>query len=70
MIHVLAQRADIMAIQNYLAFQFVPVLLDVIVLDHDNDHIDLGEELFEVEDLVGDDFLSGEEGVKGLQGTS
>ena len=58
-----------MTIQNHLALQLVPVLLDVVVLDHNDHHIDLGEELVEVEDLVLDNRFLGEEGVKGLEGT-
>lgn len=58
-----------MAIQNHLALEFVPVLLDVVVLDHNDHHIHLGEELVEVEDLVLDDGLFGEEGVEGLERT-
>lgn len=37
MVHPL-QRADIMAIQHDFAFQLVPVLLDVVVLHHDDLH--------------------------------
>ncbi len=63
------QRADIMAIQNHLALELVPVLLDVCVLDHNDYHIHLGEELVEVENLVLDNRFLGEEGVEGLQRT-
>ena len=69
MVHVLHERADVMAIQNHLALKFVPVLLDVVVLDHNDHHIHLGEELVEVENLVLDNLLLGEEGVEGLEGT-
>ena len=68
MIHTL-QRANIMAVQNDLAFQLVPILLDVVVLDHDDHHVNLVEELVEVENLVGNDFLVGEERVEALQRT-
>ena len=60
------QRADIMAIQHHFAFQLVPVLLDVVVLHHDDHHVHLREELVEVEELVLHDGLLGEEGVEGL----
>ena len=58
-----------MAIQNHLALELVPVLLDVVVLDHNDHHIHLGEELVEVENLVLDNLLLGEEGVEGLERT-
>ena len=58
-----------MAIQNHLSLELVPVLLDVVVLDHNDHHIHLGEELVEVEDLVLDNLLLGEKGVEGLEGT-
>jgi len=69
MVHVLLDRADVMAIQDDLAFELAPVLLDVVVLDHNDHHIHLGEELVEVEDLVLDNLFLGEEGVEGLEGT-
>ena len=56
MIHPL-YRADIMAIQNHLALEFVPVLLDVVVLDHNDHHIHLTEELIEVKDLAQNKFF-------------
>ena len=52
MVHTL-QRADIMAVEHDLPFQLVPVLLDVVVLHHDDHHVDLREELVEVEHLDG-----------------
>ena len=60
------QRADIMAVEHHFAFQLVPVLLDVVVLHHDDHHVHLREELVEVADLVLHDGLLGEEGVEGL----
>ena len=68
MIHSL-QRADVVAVEDDFALELVPVLLDVVVLDHNDYHIHLGEELVEVEDLVLDNLLLGEEGVEGLQRT-
>ena len=64
MVHPL-QRADIMAVEHHFPFQLVPVLLDVVVLHHDDDHVHLREELVEVEELVLHDGLLGEEGVEG-----
>ena len=63
------QRAEIEAIQDDLALELVPVLLEVVVLDHDDDHIYLVEELVEVQELVGDNLAVGEEGVEGLERT-
>ena len=63
------QRANIMAIQDDLPLQLVPVLLDVVVLDHDDDHVHLAQELVEVQDLVLHDLLVGEEGVEGFERT-
>ena len=54
-----------MAVQHHLAIQLVPVLFDVVVLDHDDHHVHLREELVEVEELVLHDGLLGEEGVEG-----
>ena len=61
------QWTDVVAVEDDLAAEFVQVLLDVVVLDHDDDHVDLVEELVEVEDLVRNDSLVGEEGVEALQ---
>ena len=69
MVHALSERTNIMAIQNDLAFKFVPILLDVVVLDHNDHHIHLGEELVEVENLVLDDFFLSKEGIEGLERT-
>ena len=66
MIHSL-QRADVVAVEDDFAFEFVPVLLDVVVLDHNDDHIDLVEEAVEVENLVLDNLPVGEEGVEALE---
>ena len=56
MIHPL-QRTNVEAVKDNLAFEFVPVLLNVVVLDHNDNHIDLGEELVEVEDLAQNKFF-------------
>lgn len=47
------QRADVVAIQNHHVLQLVLVLLDLVMLHHNDYHIDLAEEQVEVEDLVG-----------------
>ena len=58
------QRTNIMAVEDDLALEFVPVLLDVVVLDHDDHHIHLVEELVEIQDLVLHQFFVREEGVE------
>ena len=35
------KRADVLAIQNDLALELVPILLDMVMLHHDDHHIDL-----------------------------
>ena len=42
------ERANIVAIEDDLALEPVPVLLDLIVLNHNDYHIDIGEELVEI----------------------
>ena len=59
-----------MAIQNNLTFQLVPVLLDMVVLHHDDHHVNFIQELIKVQNLVLHDFFVGEERVEGLEGTS
>ena len=66
MIHPV-QRTDIEAVEDDLALEFVPVLLDVVVLDHDDHHVHLVQEPVEVLELVGDDLAVGEEGGEGLE---
>lgn len=61
------KRTNIMAVEDDLAFEFVPILLDVVMLDHDDHHIHFAEELIEIENLIGYNFFVGEEGVETLQ---
>lgn len=61
------QRADIMAVENDLAAKLIPALLDFIVLDHDDDKVDVIEEVVEVMILVRDDVLF-DKGIIDLQG--
>ena len=42
------ERTDVMAVEDDLALEFVPVLLDLIVLNHNDYHIEIGEELVEI----------------------
>lgn len=46
------KRTDVEAVHYDLAFQLVPVLLDVVVLHHDDDHVDVFQELIKVGELV------------------
>ena len=43
---------NIKTVQYYLPFQFSQILLDVVVLHHDDDHVDVFQELIEVGELV------------------
>ena len=69
MINIFGNRADIVAVKYYLAFQLVPILLDMVVLHHDNHHVHLIKELIEIQNLVLHNLLLSEEGVEGLQWT-
>ena len=55
-----------MAIQHNFALQLIPILLDMVMLDHDNHHIHFVKELVEIQDLVLDNLLLGEERVEAL----
>lgn len=64
------QRTDVEAVEDDLALQFVPILLDLVVLDHDDYHVNIVEELVEVRELVLGNLLVFEEGVVALERTS
>ena len=49
------QRANVVAVQDDLAGEFVPVALDLVVLDHDDDHVYVVKEGVEIVVLVLDD---------------
>ncbi len=63
------QRANIMTIQHNLPLKLIPVLLNVVVLDHYDNHVYLREELVEVKNLILNYFLLCKEGVEGLERT-
>lgn len=63
------EGADVVAVEDDLALELVPVLLDVVVLDHDDHHVNLAEELIEVQNLILHNLFLGEEGVEGLERT-
>ena len=60
------QRANVLAVEDNLALKFVPVMLDLIVLDHYDDEVDVCEECIKVVVLVRDHILL-DEGVIDLQ---
>lgn len=43
---------NIETVKNNLTFEFIPVLFDVVVLNHDYDHIYIVDELIEIRELV------------------
>ena len=61
------QRADVVAVEDDLAAKFIPTLLNFIMLDHDDDKVDVIEEVVEVMILVRDDVLF-DKGIIDLQG--
>ena len=58
-----------MAIQDNLTLQLVPILLNMVVLHHNDYHIHFIQELVEIQNLVLDNLLLGKEGIKALQRT-
>lgn len=46
------QRTDVAAVEDDFAFELVPILPDMVVLDHDDHHIKFFQEFFEVGILV------------------
>ena len=63
------QRTDIEAIKDYLTFELVPVLFDVVVLNHDDYHINISEELIKVIVLILCNLVANEEWIIALQWT-
>ena len=51
------QINDVVAVQNNLASQLVHILTNLGMLDHDNDHIDIREEIVKIVVLVLDHIL-------------
>ena len=50
-----------MTIKNDFALQLIPILFNVVVLHHNNNHIHLIEELVKIQNLVLDNLLAGEQ---------
>lgn len=63
------KRTDVVAVEDDFAFELIPVLLDLVVFYHDDDEVNVIEELIEVVELVLNDVLL-DERVVALQGTS
>ena len=63
------QRTNIETVKDNFTLQLIPILLNVVVLNHDDYHVNLVEELVEVKNLVLYYLLLSEEGIKGLQRT-
>lgn len=68
MIHTL-KRANIEAVKYNLALQLIPVQLDVVVLNHDDHHIHVVDEIIEVVELVLCNLVVLQEWVVALQWT-
>lgn len=66
-LHVLG--ADVAAVENYLATKSIKILLDVVVLYHDNHHVDVFEKCLKIRKLVLGDFPIFEEWVIAFQRT-
>ena len=60
------ERTDVMAVEDDLPLEFVPIALDLVVLDHDDYQVNVSEECVEVVVLVRDHILL-DEGVVDLQ---
>lgn len=64
------QRTDVETIKDYLAFELVPVLFDMVVLYHDYNHIHIIDELIKVRELVLGNLVVSQEGIVAFQRTS
>ena len=64
------QRTNIETIKNNLALQFIPILLDMVVLNHNNNHIEILQELVKVIILVFSNLVSFEERIIALERSS
>ena len=58
--------ADVVAIKYNLAFELIPVLLNMVVLDHNDHQIYLFQELVKIQNLIGYNRLLREERIKSL----
>ena len=46
------QRTNVETVEHDLAFEFIPILLDMVVLDHNHHHINILQELVEIGVLI------------------
>lgn len=63
------EGANVEAVEDYFAAELVPVVLEVVVLDHDYDHVDVFEELIEVAELILCNLVILKEGVVAFERT-
>ena len=63
------KRTDIEAVKNNLALQLIPISLNVIMLNHNNNHIYINKKLIEVIVLIFCNLVSYEEWVITLKWT-
>lgn len=63
------QRTNVETVEDDLAFQFVPVLLDMVVLHHNNHHVYIIKELIKVAKLILCNLLIFQERIVTLQWT-
>lgn len=61
------QWADIETIQYHLSLQFIPILLDMVVLHHDYHQIYVLQEIIEVAKLIFGDFMIFQEWIIAFQ---
>ena len=61
------KRTNIETIKDYLTLQLIPILLDMIVLNHDDNHVNICEELIKVIVLILCNLVAYKEWVVALQ---
>ena len=60
------EGADVVAVEDDFAGKEGPVGFDVVVFDHDDDHVDIGKELVEVIILIFGNLMILQEGIIAL----
>lgn len=61
------KRTDVKTVENNLTLEFVPVLLDMVVLNHDDYHIHVSKEFIEGVILILGNLVTLEEWVVALE---
>ena len=69
-IDFICKWTNVMTVEDNLALQLVPILFDMVMLNHNDYHIHLIQELVEVQNLILHDFFVSKEGIKRLQRAS